>query len=64
MSSSCFELMWPGSGFVVEGAGLETAVQDTYESIGELAQGGVVAATAGSFGDRSRCGHPGIATVR
>ena len=28
---------WPGGGFVVEGAGLEAAVQDADESVGELA---------------------------
>ena len=33
----------PGGGLVVEGAGLEAAVQDADEPVGELAQGGVVA---------------------
>jgi hypothetical protein len=33
----------PGSVLVVEGAGLEAAVEDADEPVGELAQGGVVA---------------------
>ena len=48
--SSCerFGVMRPGGGLVVAGAGLEAPVQDPHESVGELAQGGVVAGAAGA----------------
>src|SRR6266550_8192162 len=39
----------PGGGLVVEGAGLEAAVQDAGEPVGELAQGGVVPGAAGAL---------------
>src|SRR3954469_17987828 len=40
----------PGGVLAVEGPGLETAVQDADESVAELAQGGVVADSAGADG--------------
>src|SRR5215218_2513363 len=40
--------MRPGGGLVVAGVGLEAPVQDPHESVGELAQGGVVAGAAGA----------------
>src|SRR5271165_6005647 len=40
----------PGGFLVVEGAGLQTSVQDADEPVGDLAQGGVVLGTAGAFG--------------
>jgi hypothetical protein len=43
LSSGGVEVVYPGGGFVVEGAGLEAAVQDADEAIAELAEGGVVA---------------------
>src|SRR6266487_2986559 len=39
----------PGGRLVVEGAGLEAAVQDAGEPVGELAQGGVVPGAAGAL---------------
>src|SRR5262249_56482080 len=38
----------PGGGFVVDGAGLQAAVQDADEPVGELAQGRLVADVSGS----------------
>src|SRR5712692_1868796 len=40
----------PGGGLVVEGPGLEAAVQDADEPAGELAQGSVVLGAAGALG--------------
>src|SRR5450631_98453 len=40
-------VLWPGGGLVVAGAGFEAAVQDAGESVGELAEGGVVPGAAG-----------------
>src|SRR5215472_6147576 len=48
MSSSGAEGVGPGGGFVVEAAGLQAAVQDADEPIGELAQCGLVTDLAGS----------------
>jgi hypothetical protein len=42
LSSSGIENVCPGSVFVVGGLGLEAAVQDADEPVGELAQGGLV----------------------
>src|SRR6266581_7519895 len=39
----------PGGGLVVEGAGLQAAVQDADEPVGELAQRGPVAEAAGAL---------------
>ena len=39
----------PGGRLVVEGAGLEAAVEDADEPVAELAQGGVVVELAGSL---------------
>ena len=39
----------PSGRLVVEGAGLEAAVQDAGEPVGELAQGGVVPGAAGAL---------------
>ena len=39
----------PGGRLVVEGAGLEAAVQDAGEPVGELAEGGVVPGAAGAL---------------
>src|ERR1035437_3205662 len=46
--SSCYLLnvLVPGCGFVVAGAGFEGAVQDADETVAELAQGGVIADVA------------------
>lgn len=50
MSSSSFvEVVRPGGGLVVEGAGFEASVQDADESIGELAQRGAVVGAAGAL---------------
>ena len=38
----------PGGGFVIEGAGFQAAVQDADESVGELAECGLVTDLAGS----------------
>ncbi len=51
MSSGSFVILMvvrPGGGLVVGGAGLEAAVQDADEPVGELAQRGVVAEPAGA----------------
>src|SRR4029453_18372802 len=65
-------VMRPGSCLVVERPGLEAAVQDADEPVGDLAQGGVVVGAAGSLlvvvgagagrdGDRDGClGHEGV----
>ncbi|QHE73792.1 Mobile element protein (plasmid) [Rhodococcus sp. WAY2] len=45
-SSNLFGAMGPGGGFVVGGAGFETAVQDSDEPVGELAQRGVAVCPA------------------
>jgi hypothetical protein len=47
-TSSCYSLgvLVPGGGLVVAGAGFEAAVQDSDETVAELAQGGVVADVA------------------
>src|SRR6185437_15205197 len=53
MSSSAWLILLvvgPGGGLVVEGAGLEAAVQDADQAVAELAQGGVVADAAGAQG--------------
>ena len=39
----------PGGCLVVEGAGFEAAVEDAGEAVGELAEGGVVAGSAGAL---------------
>ena len=39
----------PGGRLVVAGAGLEAAVQDADEPVGELAQGGIVPGAAGAL---------------
>src|ERR1019366_6299826 len=39
----------PGGCLVVEGAGFEAAVEDAGEAVGELAEGGVVAGSAGTL---------------
>src|ERR1019366_992882 len=47
MSSCCLlNVLVPGGGLVVAGAGFEAAVQDADEAVAELAQGGVVADVA------------------
>ena len=43
-------VLGPGGGLVIEGAGLEAAVQDADEPAGEFAQGRVVLGAAGAFG--------------
>src|SRR5215472_10146312 len=48
MSSGPGEVVRPGGGFVVDGAGLQAAVQDADEPVGELAQGRLVADVSGS----------------
>jgi hypothetical protein len=48
MSSGAGDVVAPGGVFVVEGAGLQAAVQDADETVGDLAQGGLVADLAGS----------------
>ena len=48
MSSGGVEVVCPGGGFVVAGAGLQAAVQDADEAVGELAQRGLVADISGS----------------
>lgn len=45
-SSSLLVAVRPGGRFVVEGACLQTAVQDAHEPVGQLAQGSVVLGTA------------------
>ena len=50
MSSSVADVAVPGGVFVVAGAGLEAAVEDADEAVGELAQRGVVAGAAGAEG--------------
>ena len=40
----------PGGGLVVEGSGLQAAMQDADQPVAELAQGGVVAGAAGTEG--------------
>ena len=47
-SSSCVEDVGPGGVLVVVGVGLEAAVEDADEAVGELAEGGLVADVAGS----------------
>src|SRR5215470_9684845 len=42
-------VLLPGGGLVVEGAGLQAAVQDADEPVGELAQRGPVAEAAGAL---------------
>jgi len=46
VSSGVADVVAPGGVFVVAGAGLEAAVEDADESVGELTQGGVVARPA------------------
>jgi hypothetical protein len=43
-------VLGPGGCLVVGGAGLEAAVEDADEAVGELAEGGVVLGAAGAFG--------------
>src|SRR5487761_1738852 len=43
-------LLGPGGCLVVGGAGLEAAVEDADEAVGELAEGRVVLGAAGTFG--------------
>src|SRR5260370_7142010 len=43
-------LLGPGGCLVVGGAGLEAAVEDADEAVGELAEGGVVLGAAVAFG--------------
>ena len=50
MSSGGGVVVGPGGVLVVEGAGLEAAVQDADEAVGELAQRGLVADVAGAQG--------------
>jgi hypothetical protein len=50
MSSGGAVPVTPGGGFVVVGAGLETAVQDANQAIAELPQRGFVADLAGAQG--------------
>src|SRR4051812_74612 len=48
-SRNGLRVMRPGGHLVVQRAGFEASVQDADEPVGELAQGGVVAAAAGSL---------------
>ncbi|MCA2229422.1 helix-turn-helix domain-containing protein [Nonomuraea aurantiaca] len=48
-SNERFGLMWASGCSVVEGAGLEAAVQDADEAVGDLAWGGVVVGVAGAL---------------
>jgi hypothetical protein len=48
LSSRAVENVCPGGLFVVGGVGLEAAVQDADEAVGELAEGGLVADVAGA----------------
>ena len=48
-SRNGLRVMRPGGRLVVQRAGFEASVQDADEPVGELAQGGVVAAAAGSL---------------
>lgn len=47
-SRSRVDVIRPGDRFVLGRAGLEAAVEDADGSVGELAQGGVVAGAAGA----------------
>src|SRR6266511_3990501 len=48
-SSGLVEVVRPGGRLVVGCAGFEASVEDADESVGELAQGGVVAGAAGAL---------------
>src|SRR6266540_6061793 len=71
-SSGLVEVVRPGGRLVVGCAGFEASVEDADESVGELAQGGVVAGAAGALPvvvgpgawrvaqRRERLGHQGV----
>ncbi len=58
-SGSLLDVMRPRGRLVVEGAGLEAAVQDADEPVGQLAQGGVCVPRRVLWLGRSRRVRPG-----
>jgi hypothetical protein len=46
--SLIFVVVCPGGGLVIAGAGLQAAVQDADEAVGQLTEGGVVPGAAGA----------------